>query len=137
MTIVNNWPELSSAELSEAGAYVAADTPAVTIPEPRDSLGSAKEWMKEGLCYGAGEQAGIFFPNDGVGAEAASRICATCVVQTPCLEYALERRIEHGVWGGASERERRRILRQRARLARSALRDDIAVKATEIFDNPG
>ena len=37
------------------------------------------------------------------------------IAQSPtlCLEYALEERIEHGVWGGCSERERRRILKRR------------------------
>jgi WhiB family redox-sensing transcriptional regulator len=34
-------------------------------------------------------------------------------VKEPCLEYALEQRIDHGVWGGCSERERRRILKTR------------------------
>jgi WhiB family redox-sensing transcriptional regulator len=42
-------------------------------------------------------------------------------VKSPCLEYAIENRIDHGVWGGASERERRRIMRQR-RLDAAALR---------------
>jgi len=54
-----------------------------------------------------------FFPSDGVGVDHARRICATCPVREPCLEYALEQRIDHGVWGGASERERRRILKRR------------------------
>ena len=54
-----------------------------------------------------------FFPSDGVGVERARRICAECPVRIECLEYALEYRIDHGVWGGASERERRRILRSR------------------------
>jgi WhiB family redox-sensing transcriptional regulator len=54
-----------------------------------------------------------FFPSDGVGVERARRICAECPVRMECLEYALEYRIDHGVWGGASERERRRILRSR------------------------
>ena len=36
-----------------------------------------------------------------------------CTVRSECLEYALAHQIEHGVWGGASERERRRILRRR------------------------
>ena len=54
-----------------------------------------------------------FFPSDGVGVDRARRICAECSVKVECLEYALTYRIEHGVWGGCSERERRRILRSR------------------------
>ena len=42
-----------------------------------------------------------------------TRICTDCPVGEQCLEYALEQRIEHGVWGGCSERERRRILKRR------------------------
>jgi WhiB family redox-sensing transcriptional regulator len=70
-----------------------------------------ESWMQAGLCRYA--PPATFFPNDGVGVEAARRICATCPVQHPCLEYALAERIDHGVWGGTSERERRRILKQR------------------------
>ena len=55
-------------------------------------------------------------PSDGVGVEFAERICGNCPVRAECLEYALKFRIEHGVWGGASERERRRILRRRRQL---------------------
>lgn len=69
------------------------------------------EWMPQGRCREI--PPGTFFPSDGVGVEVARRICAECPVQEPCLEYALLHRIDHGVWGGASERERRRILRQR------------------------
>ena len=69
------------------------------------------EWMARGLCRH--EPPTTFFPSDGVGVEVAKRICATCPVQDTCLEYALEQRIDHGVWGGASERQRRRILRKR------------------------
>jgi WhiB family redox-sensing transcriptional regulator len=47
--------------------------------------------------------------------DAARRVCADCPVKTECLEYALANRIDHGVWGGTSERERRRILKARAR----------------------
>ena len=47
------------------------------------------------------------------GVDRARKICATCPVTDTCLEYALEHRIEHGVWGGCSERERRRILKRR------------------------
>ena len=55
----------------------------------------------------------VFFPNDGQGVHAAQRICAECPVAGTCLEYALQNRVEHGVWGGCSERERHRILRRR------------------------
>ena len=73
------------------------------------------EWMGAGNCRE--RPPALFFPSDGVGVEVARRICADCPVKSPCLEYALRNRIDHGVWGGTSERERRRIARQR-RLAR-------------------
>ena len=69
------------------------------------------EWMTAGKCNDMPPS--IFFPNDGVGVEIARRICADCPVKAPCLEYALLNRIDHGVWGGSSERERRRIARRR------------------------
>jgi WhiB family transcriptional regulator, redox-sensing transcriptional regulator len=78
------------------------------------------EWMGRGNCRD--EPPTRFFPSDGVGVEAARQICATCPVKAPCLEYALRNRIDHGVWGGASERERRRILAQRRRDAAAARR---------------
>ncbi len=68
-------------------------------------------WMAKGNC--AEKPPALFFPSDGVGVEVARRICATCSEKAPCLEYALLNRIEHGVWGGCSERERRRILKRR------------------------
>jgi len=68
-------------------------------------------WMASGNCRSY--PPAVFFPSDGVGVDRARRICATCPVSTNCLEYALENRIDHGVWGGASERERRRILKRR------------------------
>ena len=69
------------------------------------------DWMKHGLCRQLAPS--TFFPNDGAGVEMARRVCGDCPVQAPCLEYALAERIDHGVWGGASERERRRILKRR------------------------
>lgn len=77
-----------------------------------------ESWMHRGLCRE--EPASRFFPSDGVGVEVARRICATCPVQAPCLEYALVHRIDHGVWGGASERGRRRILKRRRAAAEAA-----------------
>ena len=76
------------------------------------------EWMARGNCRF--EPPATFFPSDGVGVEVAKQICAGCPVQEPCLEYALEQRIDHGVWGGTSERQRRRILKQRRSRAASS-----------------
>ena len=76
------------------------------------------EWMQASACRHYPPAA--FFPSDGVGVDEARKICATCPVQEPCLEYALANRIEHGVWGGCSERERRRILKRRRETAVAA-----------------
>jgi WhiB family redox-sensing transcriptional regulator len=77
------------------------------------------DWMIRGRCRDT--DPAMFFPGDGVGVQVAQRICAECAEKVTCLEYALVNRIDHGVWGGASERERRRLLRQR-RLTRTAVR---------------
>lgn len=69
------------------------------------------EWMDSGTCKE--HPPSTFFPSDGVGVEVAKRICATCPVATKCLEYALDNHIDHGVWGGTSERQRRRMLKVR------------------------
>jgi WhiB family redox-sensing transcriptional regulator len=79
----------------------------IAEPDP-DSLTA---WMAEGNCRLYPPAA--FFPSDGVGVDRARKICKDCPVLARCLDYALEERIEHGVWGGCSERERRRILKRR------------------------
>jgi WhiB family transcriptional regulator, redox-sensing transcriptional regulator len=68
-------------------------------------------WMARGKCRDIPPD--LFFPSDGVGVDVARKICVDCPVRSECLEYALVNRIDHGVWGGTSERERRRILRER------------------------
>jgi len=75
-------------------------------------------WMGQGNCRD--HPPSTFFPSDGVGVELARRICATCPVQAPCLEYALRHGEKFGIWGGMSERERRRLRRQRALARRAA-----------------
>ena len=73
----------------------------------------SSEWMADGKCREY--PAEVFFPRDGVGVIKAQHICAACPVPARCLEYALENHIDHGIWGGRSERERRRLLRERRR----------------------
>ncbi len=67
--------------------------------------------MEQGNCNNHSPE--VFFPKDGAGVAIAKHICSSCVVMQECLEYALSNRIDHGVWGGASERQRRRILKHR------------------------
>ena len=71
-------------------------------------------WMAHGNCNN--HPPAVFFPSDGVGVEIAKKICETCPVKDECLEYALANRVDHGVWGAASDRQRLRILKDRRRV---------------------
>ena len=81
----------------------------MTTPTP--DTDSPTAWMSTGNCRNYPPN--TFFPSDGVGVDRARKICAGCPVLDQCLDYALVNRIEHGVWGACSERERRRILKRR------------------------
>ncbi len=74
-------------------------------------------WRTKGACNGV--DTAIFYPASECDDEAseAQAICGTCRVRDQCLEFALDNREHEGVWGGATERERRRILRQRRKTA--------------------
>ena len=89
----------------------------MTVDETPEETPEQYAWMIHARCRGVSPTE--FFPSDGLGVEAAQRVCVSCPVRLECLEYALVNRIEHGVWGGASERERRRILRRRRELLTS------------------
>ena len=89
---------------------------AVGRPGRFTNVEDAESWQAIAACQDI--ETNVFFPSDSRGVEAARRICQNCVVKEECLDYALQTRQDHGVWGGASERERRRIGGQRARAAR-------------------
>lgn len=72
-------------------------------------------WRKRAACQGVDPD--VFYPVSDDDAETAKSICAQCTVREACLEYALAYRERDGVWGGATERERRRILRHRRKTA--------------------
>src|SRR2546425_571772 len=74
-----------------------------------------QSWRDKGACRGIDPE--IFYPVSDEDAEEAKAICAVCSVRQACLEHALAAREKEGVWGGATERERRRIIRQRRRTA--------------------
>jgi WhiB family redox-sensing transcriptional regulator len=68
-----------------------------------------------GACRGL--DAGLFYPESDEEAEVAKLVCEKCGVRQVCLDFALTKREKVGVWCGATERERRPILRQRRRTA--------------------
>lgn len=72
-------------------------------------------WQKRAAC--AGLETEIFYPATDEEADVAKEICNECPVREACLEYALASREKEGIWGGCTERERRRIIRQRRRSA--------------------
>jgi len=77
--------------------------------------GNEMAWRLRGACNGL--DPAIFYPDSEDKADVAVAICAECAVRSMCLEYAVTRREKEGIWGGATERERRRIVRQRRRIA--------------------
>lgn len=69
---------------------------------------AALEWQDRSLCREVDGE--IFYPEKGESTQPAKRVCMGCEVRTECLSYALANREAFGVWGGLSERERRRLL---------------------------
>jgi len=72
-------------------------------------------WGKQAACRGL--DPAIFYPVSDEEAGPAKAVCGKCAVQEACLEHALMLRERDGVWGGATEKERWRILRKRRRTA--------------------
>ncbi|WP_390893464.1 WhiB family transcriptional regulator [Mycobacterium deserti] len=94
-------PQLS---LVPAPIDVAPATSAVPALTPEDEL-----WQEKALCAQTDPEA--FFPEKGGSTREAKRICLGCDVRDACLEYALAHDERFGIWGGLSERERRRLKR--------------------------
>ena len=85
------------------------------VPEQIDAFGNDSElseedqWQERALCAQTDPEA--FFPEKGGSTREAKRICQGCEVKDMCLEYALANDERFGIWGGLSERERRRLKR--------------------------
>jgi WhiB family transcriptional regulator, redox-sensing transcriptional regulator len=67
-------------------------------------------WQERALCAQTDPEA--FFPEKGGSTREAKRVCASCDVRAECLEYALANDERFGIWGGLSERERRKLKRR-------------------------
>jgi WhiB family transcriptional regulator, redox-sensing transcriptional regulator len=82
--------------------------PGVRRPEVDDD--NPLSWQTDALCSQTDPEA--FFPEKGGSTRDAKRICSTCDVRGECLDYALENDERFGIWGGLSERERRKLKRR-------------------------
>ncbi|WP_304621701.1 WhiB family transcriptional regulator [Rothia sp. ZJ1223] len=67
-------------------------------------------WQADALCAQTDPEA--FFPEKGGSTRDAKRVCSECPVRQACLDYAMENDERFGIWGGLSERERRRLRKQ-------------------------
>lgn len=87
---------------------VVPDAPVAFEPEPLPEV-PADQWQDKALCAQTDPEA--FFPEKGGSTREAKKICLGCEVRHECLEYALAHDERFGIWGGLSERERRRLKR--------------------------
>ena len=74
---------------------------------------TAPTWQHQGACLGT--HPGLFFPERWQSTKPAKKICKNCEVKEECLQFALDIGERFGIWGGMSEKERRKF---RAKLAR-------------------
>ena len=95
-------------------AYDAGQAPGSFWTDLSDAGDAA--WRLDALCAETDPEA--FFPEKGGSTREAKRVCLGCSVRTECLEFALANDERFGIWGGLSERERRRVrLERRDRLS--------------------
>ena len=92
-----------------------------------------EKWQASASCLGVDPD--LFFPERGANNSKAKRTCFACPVQLQCLEYAIVNYEKHGIWGGLSERERRRLRNRVA--AAPALRTQYIAEAVGRFDPEG
>ncbi|MGO2312678.1 MAG: WhiB family transcriptional regulator [Brachybacterium tyrofermentans] len=76
----------------------------------QDSDEAEMSWQERALCAQTDPEA--FFPEKGGSTREAKKVCVSCDVRAECLEYALENDERFGIWGGLSERERRKLKRR-------------------------
>jgi WhiB family redox-sensing transcriptional regulator len=96
-----------------AAAAAAAATAALLVELAANAAdGADRRWQERANCLGVDPD--LFFPERGASTREAKSVCRGCDVRLECLEYALGHGEKFGIWGGLSERERRRVRRERA-----------------------
>jgi WhiB family redox-sensing transcriptional regulator len=109
----------STSAVNERSVNLSDETP-VQAPRPTVDLrvalaalmagdGTADMWQDRALCAETDPEA--FYPDKGGSTREAKAVCARCDVRTECLQFALANDERFGIWGGMSERERRRLRR--------------------------
>jgi WhiB family redox-sensing transcriptional regulator len=73
--------------------------------------GEFRDWRDLAACVGTDPEA--FFPDDGCDNTYARKVCGRCDVRTECLEWAIENRVWHGIWGGVGARSRQKMAQRR------------------------
>lgn len=68
------------------------------------------DWRVSAVC--AQTDPGLFYPDKGESARPGKKVCTGCPVRAQCLQWALKHDERHGIWGGLSDRERRRLKRR-------------------------
>jgi WhiB family transcriptional regulator, redox-sensing transcriptional regulator len=81
--------------------------PGAPTPAPPSATDAEETWRLDALCAETDPEA--FFPEKGGSTRDAKRVCGGCAVRAECLEFALTNDERFGIWGGLSERERRRL----------------------------
>ena len=74
---------------------------------PRRRRARRPDWKDRALCAETDPEA--FFPEKGGSTREAKKVCVSCEVRAECLDFALGNDERFGIWGGLSERERRRL----------------------------
>ncbi len=103
---------LASGSAANAAFDPTATRPRLSlVPDPVEAMLTPDDelWQEKALCAQTDPEA--FFPEKGGSTREAKRICLGCEVKDACLEYALANDERFGIWGGLSERERRRLKR--------------------------
>ncbi|WP_300342234.1 WhiB family transcriptional regulator [Nesterenkonia sp.] len=107
--------------LSEAPSRRSEQNPAETseplwlgLPTliPAEQIEGELAWQVDALCAQTDPEA--FFPEKGGSTRDAKKVCAACTVKQECLDYALANDERFGIWGGLSERERRKLKKRSA-----------------------
>lgn len=91
---------------SGSGEVLAPVLPLFGTPDDDSVMG----WQERALCAQTDPEA--FFPEKGGSTREAKKVCVSCEVRVECLDYALENDERFGIWGGLSERERRKLKRR-------------------------